>query len=131
MYPAANDAAGKLLLRISVAALIMLHGISKLSRGVSGIAEQLEAVGVPGFVAYGAYIGEIVAPLLMIAGFYTRAAALVVAFNMVVAILLVHSHHLFTLAPFGGFEIELQYLFLLGALSVMLMGPGRYAINDR
>lgn len=127
----ANDAAGKLLLRISVAVLIMLHGISKLSRGVAGIADQLEAVGIPGFVAYGAYIGEIVAPLLMIAGFYTRAAALVVAFNMVVAILLVHSHHLFTLTANGGFEIELQYIYLLGALSVMLMGPGRYAVNDR
>jgi putative oxidoreductase len=131
MYPAVQDAAGKLLLRVSVAALIMMHGISKLSRGVAGIASQLEAAGFPGFIAYGAYIGEIVAPLMMIVGFYARLGAAVVAFNMIVAILLVHSHHLFTLTPNGGFEIELQYIYLLGALSVMLMGAGRYAINDR
>jgi len=131
MYPAATDAAGKLLLRVSVAALIMMHGISKLFRGVAGIGDQLQAVGIPGFVAYGAYIGEVVAPVLIIVGFYARLGAAVMAFNMLVAILLVHSHHLFTLTPNGGFEIELQYIYLLGALSVMLMGPGRYAINDR
>jgi putative oxidoreductase len=131
MYPSANEDAGKLLLRVAVAALIMMHGVSKLFRGVGEIAGQLEAVGVPGFVAYGAYIGEILAPLMMIAGFYTRLAAAVVAFNMVVAILLVHSHHLFALTPNGGFQIELQYMYLLGAIAVMLMGAGRYAVNDR
>jgi putative oxidoreductase len=132
MYPSANDAAGKLLLRVAVAALIMMHGMSMLLvRGVGVIEGELEAVGIPGFIAYGVFIGQIVAPLMMIAGFYARAGALVVAFTMVVAILLVHSDHMFVLTPNGGFQIELQYLFLLGAISVMLMGPGRYAINDR
>ena len=132
MYPVANDAAGKLLLRVSVAGLIMMHGMSMLLvRGVGIIPGELEAVGIPGFIAYGVFIGQIIAPIMMIAGFYARAGALVVAFTMVVAILLVHSDHMFALTPNGGFQIELQWLFLLSAISVMLMGPGRYAINDR
>ena len=38
---------------------------------------MLAGMGLPGFLAYGAYVGEIVAPLLVLAGLFTRPAALV------------------------------------------------------
>ena len=80
-----TDDLGKLVLRLTVGILILLHGIAKLSTGVGGIAGMLAGHGLPQQLAYGVYIGEIVAPVLLIVGFYTRPAAWIVVINMLVA----------------------------------------------
>ena len=126
-----SDDAGKLLLRITVGVLILLHGIAKITKGVEGIEGMLTAHGLPAFIAYGAYIGEVLAPMLLIIGFYSRIAALVIAFNMVVAIALAHANELFQLGKQGGWALELQGMFLFTALAIALIGPGRLGINRR
>lgn len=130
MTATAEDA-GKLLLRLTVGGLILLHGVAKLANGVSGISGMVERVGLPGELGYLVYVGEVIAPLLMILGLWTRIAALIVAGNMVVAVALVHMNELFTLSKSGGWALELQGLFLFGALVVALIGPGRYAAQPR
>jgi uncharacterized membrane protein YphA (DoxX/SURF4 family) len=60
--------AGKLVLRLTVGLLVLLHGIPKLMSGAAGIVGLLEKSGLPGFVGYGVLIGEVLAPLLLIAG---------------------------------------------------------------
>ena len=117
--------AGKLLLRLAVGVLIFLHVVPKLAGGVEGIAGMLAQKGLPGVLAYGVYIGEGLAPLLMILGLWTRPAALVVALNMLFAIGLAHMGELFTLGKQGGWALELQGMFLFGALAVALLGAGR------
>ncbi|MDZ4356066.1 MAG: DoxX family protein, partial [Variovorax sp.] len=84
--------------------------------------------GLPGGLAYLVFVGEIVAPLLMIAGLWTRAAAAVVVINMLVVFGLVHMADVFALNKQGGWALELQGLFLFGALSVALMGAGRHSV---
>lgn len=84
-----HDDAGKLLLRLAVGGLMLFHGIHKLIDGVDGISGMLAAQGLPGFIAYGVLVGEVVAPCLLILGVLTRPAALVLAFTMVVAWLMV------------------------------------------
>ncbi|WP_341887155.1 DoxX family protein [Variovorax sp. YR752] len=126
--PAARDDAGKLVLRVSVGVLMLLHGIFKLSAGVGFIGGMLAKAGLPGGLAYLVFVGEIVAPLLMIAGVWTRAAAAVVVINMLVAFGLVHMADLFALTKQGGWALELQGLYLFGALSVALMGAGRLSV---
>lgn len=126
--PAARDDAGKLVLRVSVGVLMLLHGIFKLSAGVGFIGGMLAKAGLPGGLAYLVFVGEIVAPLLMIAGVWTRAAAAVVVINMIVALGLVHMADLFALTKQGGWALELQGLYLFGALSVALMGAGRLSV---
>ncbi|KQX89005.1 DoxX family protein [Variovorax sp. Root473] len=126
--PAARDDAGKLVLRVSVGVLMLLHGIFKLSAGVGFIGGMLAKAGLPGGLAYLVFVGEIVAPLLMIAGVWTRAAAAVVVINMLVALGLVHMADLFALTKQGGWALELQGLYLFGALSVALMGAGRLSV---
>lgn len=121
---------GKLLLRVSVAGMMLPHGISKLLHGIGGIHQRVLDAGLPGFFAYGVHLGETVAPVLMILGFKSRLAALVLAFNMLVAIFLAHSGDVFLLGKGGGWAIELQALYLLGALSVALLGPGRFAVRN-
>ena len=68
---------GKLLLRLTFGILILFHGVAKMENGVGWIAKMLQAAGLPGFIAYGAYIGEVIAPVLIILGIFTRPAALV------------------------------------------------------
>jgi putative oxidoreductase len=93
------------------------------------MAGPLGAFGLPAFVGYGAYIGEVVAPLMLIAGKWTRLAGLVVAINMLGAIILVQRDKVAALNQGGGWAIELEMLFLLGGIALFLLGAGRYSVS--
>ena len=131
MNPALQQDLGKLLLRITLGVLILLHGIAKLNGGLSGITGMVEAQGLPGFLGYAVLIGEVVAPLMLIAGFHARIGGLLVAANMLVAIVLAHMGQLASLNGQGGWALELQGMFLGTALVVALIGPGRFSVNGR
>ena len=122
---------GRLVLRVALALLLLFHGVSKLIGGVGFITGMLEKMGLPGAIGYLVYIGEVIAPLLILFGVWTRAAALVVAANMVVAVLLVHTSEFFTMSKTGGWALELQGMFFFTALAVALLGAGRYSIGGR
>jgi len=122
---------GKLILRLAVGILILLHGVSKLGSGVGGIGGMLAAHGVPSAVAYLVYIGEVVAPVLLIIGLFTRPAAWVVVINMLVAFWLAHMKSLTALNGQGGWALELQGMFLFSALAIALIGGGRLGIGGR
>jgi putative oxidoreductase len=124
-----GDDLGKLLLRVSLGVLILLHGIAKVTGGVDGIVGMVEKIGVPGVFGYLVYVGEIIAPLLLVVGVWTRLAALVVAINMVVAVALVHADELIALTKQGGWALELQGMFFFAALAIALLGAGRYSIG--
>ncbi len=123
---AAADA-GKLLLRLALGILVLLHGIAKVIGGPAYVVGLVEQLGLPGSLGYAVYLGEVVAPLALILGIWTRLAALVVAANMAVAIALVHMGDLYRLGQGGGWALELQGMFLFTALAVAMIGPGRYA----
>jgi putative oxidoreductase len=120
---------GKLLLRVTIGALLLLHGIAKVRNGVGWMAGPLSALGLPAFVAYGAYVGEVVAPLFIIAGKFARIAGLVIAFNMLNAIVIARRGDVASLNQGGGWAIELEMLFLLGGVAIFLLGSGRYAVS--
>ena len=120
---------GKLLLRVTLGVLILLHGIAKITGGVDGIVGMVEKAGVPGAFGYLVYIGEILAPLLLIIGLWSRLAALVIAINMVIAVALAHADELVTLTETGGWALELQGMFFVGAVAIALLGAGRYSVG--
>ena len=66
--------AGKLVLRTALGVLILLHGIAKLRFGLGDVATSLERAGLPIAVGYLVYIGEVVAPLLVILGVTDKKA---------------------------------------------------------
>jgi putative oxidoreductase len=123
------DDQGKLVLRAVLAILVLFHGVSKLIGGVGFITGMLEKAGLPGVFGYLVYIGEVIAPLMILFGIFTRAAALVVVINMIVALLLVHTNQFFSLNEQGGWALELQGMYLGGAIAVALLGAGRYSIG--
>jgi putative oxidoreductase len=131
MNPGTQNDMARLLLRVTLGVLILLHGIAKLQDGVGGIEGMLAARGLPAQLAYAVFIGEVLAPLMLIFGFYARIGAVLVAINMVVAILLVHMGQLASLNEQGGWAIELQAIYLVSAIALALSGPGRYGINGR
>ena len=120
-----HPAAGLFILRWAVAGSLLLHGLSKLSHGIAGIEGLVSAAGLPGFVAYGVLIGEVLAPRAVLANRFVAPAALVMAFNMGVAVALVHAGQLFTLGKSGGWALELQGLFFFGSLAIALLTPRR------
>jgi putative oxidoreductase len=119
----------RLLLRVALGGLILLHGISKIKGGPGFILDVVERAGLPEPFGYLVYVGEVLAPVLLIIGLWTRAAALVVAINMVFAVLLVHTGDLLTITQTGGWALELQGLFLVVAIAVALLGAGRYSVG--
>ena len=121
--------AGKLLLRLAVGILILLHGIAKLRFGLGDVVPALERAHIPAILGHLIYIGEVVAPILMIAGYWTRPAALVVAATMAVALVLGHPRELFQMTDHGGLLLEVQWMFFAGAATVALIGAGRHSVG--
>jgi putative oxidoreductase len=121
---------GKLLLRLTVGGLLLFHGIQKIKTGLDWMGPMLQAHNVPDFVRYGVYIGEVLAPALVILGFFTRIGGLIIAINMIVAVWLAHVNDLWKLDPMsGGWAREGDAWYLLGAICIMLLGAGRISID--
>lgn len=131
MHSALYDDLGKLVLRITAGGLMLFHGIAKLGDGGSlqWIGRQLSDAGLPSFLAYGVYIGEIAAPLMVIAGVYCRVGAGLMVVTMFFAVGLAHVAELFTLGQQGGYGLELQAFFVFTAAALILFGSGRFAVK--
>ena len=124
-----NADAGKLILRLTLGILILFHGVAKMSGGVGGIQGMLSGAGLPEFLAYGVFLGEVVAPLLVIAGYQLRIGAALIIINMLFAIGLAHMNEIFALNQHGGWKIELQAFFLFNAVALLFLGPGKYVVK--
>lgn len=123
-----NTDTGLLILRLLVGGLLIFHGFGNLLSGYAFIKNMMVQSGLPEFLAYGAFLGEIVAPILIIIGYRERLSSLLVVLTMVVAILTTHSKEVFALNQFGGWAIELQAFYLFGALAIFFTGAGTYAL---
>ena len=119
---------GKLIVRIALSVLILLHGIAKISGGVGFITGVVAKARLPASFGYLVYVGEVVAPLMVLLGLWARVGASVIAINMLAAILLVHTGDFMKLNQTGGWELELQAVFLATAIGVAMFGAGRYSI---
>jgi len=126
-----QDALGKLLLRLTVGILMLFHGVAKLNdpSSIAFIGKQFAAVNLPAVIAYGVYIGEIIAPLMLILGYRTRLASLIIVSTMIVAIGLVHQNDLLDLGQHGGWRLELQGFYLFTSLAIACLGSGRLAMK--
>lgn len=123
---------GKLLLRLSIAILILFHGFKKFSYGISGVKALVFKAGLPEFLAYGVYMGELIIPFLLIVGLFTRLSAIILSATMMAAIFLAFSDKFLILdAKTGGPLIELPLLYFLVSLSIAFLGAGKYSIDNK
>lgn len=116
------------LLRVSLGVILLAHGLLKvLVFTLPGTAGFFESQGFPGWTAYPVTGLEILAGLMMIAGFHSRVAAIVIQ-PVLLGALMVHIGNgwLFS-APNGGWEYPLFLMVAAGA--VALLGDGAYAVR--
>ncbi|MEK6659565.1 MAG: DoxX family protein [Campylobacterota bacterium] len=125
-----NDIA-KLILRLSVGIMMLFHGFHKMIHGIGGVKELTVSAGLPEFLAYGVYVGEVVVPIFILLGTYARVASLVLAVNMAVAIFLAYGNSLFLLGKQGAPLFELPFLYLVMSILIFMLGSGKYAFNSK
>jgi len=123
------DSLGKLVLRLTVGGLLLMHGVHKLLDGIDPIKQMLAAHGAPDALAYGVYLGEVVAPILIILGLFSRVGGLLVVGNIIVAVVLARMADLLALNPAGGYALESEVFFLFGSIAVILLGAGQFSLG--
>lgn len=123
---------GKFILRFTLGFLMLFHGYKKMVYGIEGIKALTVKAGLPELIAYGVYLGEIVIPILIILGLWTRISSFIYASTMGIAIYLAYSSQIFMLnAKSGALYIETPLFFMLGAISLMFIGAGKYSIDRK
>lgn len=124
-----NPDIGLLILRITVGGLLFLHGIHKISAGIENPMHLLTNNGLPGQLMYFVYISEVIAPVLLLMGVFTRISALTIIMTMI-TIFYVIPGPLLGLDNHGASVIELQLLYLLIPVALFFTGPGRYRLKN-
>lgn len=126
-----NDDLGIMILRVTLGILMLFHGVAKLRFGTGVVEGIFEQHGIPGALAYLAYLGEVFAPLLLIIGWRTRIAAAVVAGTMLVAVFTAMADKIATITEVGAWGLEVPALYFFGALALIFTGGGRYAASTK
>lgn len=127
--PSPSASLGLLVLRIVVGAIFAAHGAQKIFEyTIPGVIGSFADMGVPMPEIAGPVVAfiELVGGILLVLGFLARPAALLLAIDMIVAIVLVHLPAGLWVGE-GGYE----FVAVLGAaaLALAFAGSGRYSID--
>jgi len=121
-----NTDVGLLLIRLVFFSTFFLHGFHKLTHGIADGFQILVGGGLPGQLMYFVYISEVLAPVLILLGIYTRISILTIIVTMIV---------IFYVLPFpaglgvhGELNIEVHLYFTVIPLALFFTGPGRYRV---
>jgi len=123
-----SDDLGKLIARLSVSVLLLFHGVYKLLNGIDPIKHMISGHHWPPSLAYGVYLGELLGPVLVTVGLFSRVGGALIVMNMLVAVYLSEMHSLLAVKPGGGYALELEVFYLIGGLCVVLSGAGRFSL---
>ena len=113
-----SKAMGALVIRLTTGVVFVNHGWMKLM-GLAGAKSFFAGLGMPAETATLIAVIEIIGGAMLIFGVASRLAGVVLAIEMVVAMLLVG-------IPHGSYELEA--MLAAGSLSVFLMGAGKYSV---
>ncbi len=102
------------------------HGWGKLMSVFGGNFQFLDPLGIgPAASLILAAFAEGICALLILVGFWTRLASLILTINMAVAVFFVH-------LPGGDWfgDMELPLIYLLSFLVILLIGPGKFSVDN-
>jgi putative oxidoreductase len=117
-----------LVMRLVLGAIMVAHGYHKVFSGLHHFAQTVGGLGLPAWLGYVSAFTEFLGGLLLLAGFFTRPAALAVCADLVVAIWKVHLHNGLLGAPdHPGYEFPLAAAAL--ALALISFGGGPVALD--
>ena len=124
-----NRAYAATILRVSIGAMFIAHGLLKvLVFTIPGTVGYFQQIGFPGFLAYPVIAYEIIGGAALIAGIYTRYVALA-GIPVLIGALLVHAGNgmIFSNAN-GGWEFPAFWTIALIVLA--LLGDGAYSLKQ-
>ncbi|KAE8766058.1 DoxX family membrane protein [Georgenia thermotolerans] len=127
--PRALREAFLLLARVGLGAVFLAHGLQKfVSNGMGATAEGFAAMGVPApaLSAWFAALVETVGGAALILGALTPVFALLLAINMIGALVLVHLPQGLWVTD-NGYELVLGLA--AGALALAAAGAGRFSVD--
>ncbi len=120
---------GILVLRLTLGFSLFLNGWGKVLHGIDFQMGILASNGIPGFFMYFVYVSEVLAPVLLALGLFTRLSAVSIVATMV-TVMYVLPVPFFGLNQFGGWSMELQLLYLAIAAALCFFGSGRFRVYD-
>ena len=122
---ASLEPVGLLLLRLALGLIFFTHGYPKLTRPAAPVAAMFVEHGLPAQLVYVAGVLETFGGILVVAGLFTRPAALLLAAEMAVAIVKVHGGH----GIMALHEYEFPLALAAGALALATTGAGRLSLD--
>jgi putative oxidoreductase len=117
----------EILGRILLSAIFLINGIGKIFN-YEGTIQYMENFDVPGYLIIPAITVEILFPILLIIGYYTKFSALVLSLFTLVLAVIFHT----------DFSNQMQLMSFLkniaiagGFLIIFVYGPGKYSIDHK
>ena len=117
----------EILGRLLLSAIFLINGIGKIFN-YEGTIQYMENFDVPGYLIIPAITVEILFPILLIIGYYTKFSALVLSLFTLVLAVIFHT----------DFSNQMQLISFLkniaiagGFLIIFVYGPGKYSLDHK
>ncbi|MEK3856555.1 DoxX family protein [Cytobacillus sp. FSL H8-0458] len=110
---------GALILRITLGTIFFIHGLVKFQGGIENIVGWFESIGLPGFMAYGVALFEMLGGIALIIGLATRLVSVLIALLMIGATIKVKlSVGLLGNGQMAGYELDFAFLAIAVYLAI-------------
>ena len=117
----------EILGRLLLSAIFLINGIGKIFN-YEGTIQYMEDFDVPGYLIIPAITAEILFPILLIIGYYTKFSALVLSLFTLALAVIFHT----------DFSNQMQLISFLkniaiagGFLIIFVYGPGKYSLDHK
>ena len=117
----------EILGRIFLSAIFLINGVGKIFN-YEGTIQYMEDFDVPDYLIIPAITVEILFPILLILGYYTKFSALVLSLFTLALAVIFHT----------DFSNQIQLMFFLkniaiagGFLIIFVYGPGKYSLDRK
>jgi putative oxidoreductase len=117
-----------LAMRLALGTIMVAHGYHKVFGGLHHHAQMVASLGLPAWLGYASAFAEFFGGLMILVGFFTRAAAFAVFIDLFVAVWKVHLHNGLIGSPdHPGYELALAAAAL--AFALIFFGGGPMALD--
>lgn len=118
-----------LILRLVLGISFFVHGLVKFQGGMENTVGWFDSIGLPGFLAYGVALVEVVGGIALILGLFTRIVSFIFVLLMVGAVIKVKLAAGFLgNGQSAGYELDLAFMAM--AVSIAITGSKAYALDS-